>query len=298
MIRQVFHGSAAFAAAAALVLATSACGSASTGPAIVFSATPQGSATAQLFGIQPSGAGLKQLTTGAQPAIDPVFSADGKRLAFARTGAGIFTSRSDGTGARRLTTGPRDSYPTWSPDGSELAFVRPVGTQWRLYAVPSGGGAPRQLAQAPPAGRPSWTKAGLLVPSGGDLIEVDSRSGRVLKYYDANIDAIWGLNTVAISPSVSSLTFVGTRAPERGDMECGEGPCQRFGLFLENLTGKHRTPRLIDKVAGPAAFSPDGSQVVFAAAGKLELRSLVSGTTKAIATGNAYPTDTAPPAWR
>ena len=31
----------------------------------------------------------------------------------------------DGTGLHRLTTNGRDSYPTWSPDGKQVAFVRP-----------------------------------------------------------------------------------------------------------------------------------------------------------------------------
>jgi Tol biopolymer transport system component len=296
--RQVFRSAVAIVTAAGVALLAGACGGASKGPAIVFSATPPGASTEQLFGIQPSGAGLKQLTTGAHPATAPAFSPDGKRLAFSRGGDGIFTIRVDGTDARRLTTGARDSYPTWSPDGREVAFVRPVGTQWRLYVVPSNGAAAKQLSQAPPAGRPSWTKTGLLVPSGGDLLKVDPRNGRVLKYYDANIDAIWGLNTVALSPSVSTLTYVGARAPEPGDMECGEGPCQRFGLFVESLTSKRKAPRMIDRDAGPAAFSPDGTQVVFAADGKLKLRSLGSGRTKAVATGHAYPTNSAPPAWR
>lgn len=286
------------AVAVALVLTASACGGGRGGPAIVFSATPAGSAVEQLFGIQPSGSGLEQLTTGGQPAIDPAFSADSKRLAFARSGVGIFTMNPDGTGRHRVTTGSRDSYPAWSPDGKKLAFVRPIGPKWRLYVVPvAGGTTPTQLSLATPAGRPSWTTAGLLIPSGGDLVRVDPTTGRVLKYYGANVDAIWGLDSVALSPSVSMLTYMGARTPEPGDMECAEGPCQRYGLFIEILTGK-KTPRLIVKNAGPATFSPDGKQIVFASGGKLEIRSVSGGAPKTLSTGKAYPTDTAPPAWR
>jgi hypothetical protein len=284
-----------FAAAVVIALAASA-GTASAG-VIVFSATTPTSQTDQLFRISPSGSGLKRLTTGLNPADAPALSPDGKRIAFERSGVGIFTMNVGGGGFRRLTTSPRDSYPVWSPDGKSVAFVRPVGTVWRVYVAPSSGGHLRGLAQAPPAGRPAWTKAGLLIPSGGDLVKIDSASGRVLKYYGANVDAIWGQDTVALSPGISMLTYVGARTPEPGDKECGEGPCQRFGLFFESLLTKAKKPHLIVKDTGPAVFSPDGKQILFAADGKLQVRTVASGATKAIPTGTAYPTNAAPPAW-
>ena len=282
--------------AGALVFAATASGG-SGGGVIVFSATPQGSPIAQLFSIEASGDGLKQLTTGANAAIDPAFSSDGTRIAFSRTGAGVFTALSDGSRLDRLTKGGRDSYPAWSPNGKSIAFVRPSGAQWRLYVVPSTGGTPHQLSEAPPAGRPSWTKEGLLIPSGGDLLRVDPTTGRVLKYYGANIDALYGLNSVTLSRNVSTLTFVGARAPEPGDMECAEGPCQRFGLYIESLSAKRKRPHLIAKDSGPATFSPDGKQIVSVSGGELELRSLTGAVSARLSTGTAYPTGTAPPAW-
>jgi Tol biopolymer transport system component len=32
--------------------------------------------------------------------------------------------RADGSGDRRLTRGPKDAAPAWSPDGARLSFVR------------------------------------------------------------------------------------------------------------------------------------------------------------------------------
>lgn len=269
------------------------------GPWIVFSAGSTGQdGPPQLFRIQSSGGGLQQITTGGLAATDPAFSPGGKRIAFARLGVGIFTINPDGTGLRRLTTNGRDSYPTWAPTGGKIAFVRAVGTKWRLYVISTAGGAPRLLAKAPPAGRPSWTKAGLLVPSGGDLVKVDPRTGRVLKYYGANIDAIWGLSSVALSPDLSELAYVGARAPDPGDKECGEGPCQRFALYLESLKPKVKKPRMLVKNVGPASFAPGGGQLAYAADGQLVLRSLASGSTHTLDTGTALPTTDAPPAWQ
>lgn len=273
----------------------------SSSPWIVFSATPTDPTqvqTPQLYRIQADGSGLQELTTGASQAVSPSFSPGGQRIAFARLGVGIFTMNPDGTGLRRLTKGARDSYPTWAPSGGKVAFIRPVGRDWKVFVLPTSGGTPHLLAKAPPAGRPSWTKKGLLIPSGGDLLRVDPRTGRVLKYYGATIDAIWGLNTVALAPDLSRLTYVGARAPDPGDKECGEGPCQRFALYLESLTAKKKKPRLLVKDVGPATFSPDGGQLAYVAGGQLVLRTIASGSTHALATGAVYPATSAPPAWQ
>lgn len=264
---------------------------------IVFSGAPT-DASPQLYRIQSSGGAVQQITTGANAALDPAYSPGGQRIAFTRLGVGIFTMNPDGTGLRRLTTGTRDSYPAWAPTGGRIAFVRPVGAAWKVFVLSTSGGTPHRLAKAPPSGRPSWTKVGLFIPSGGDLLRIDPTTGRILKYYGANIDAIWGLNTVALSPGFSKLTFIGARAPDPGDKECGEGPCQRFALFIESLTAKKKTPRLLVKDVGPATFSPDGSELAYAGGGQLLLRSVASGSVHALATATVAPATSAPPAWQ
>jgi dipeptidyl aminopeptidase/acylaminoacyl peptidase len=264
---------------------------------IVFSGGPTGAAP-QLYRIQTSGSGLQQITTGANAALDPAYSPGGQRIAFTRLGVGIFTMNPDGTGLRRLTTGGRDSYPAWAPNGGRIAFVRPVGAAWKVFVLSTSGGTPHRLAKAPPSGRPSWTKVGLFIPSGGDLLRIDPTTGRILKYYGANIDAIWGLNTVALAPGFSKLTYIGARPPDPGDKECGEGPCQRFALFVESLTAKKKRPRLLVKDVGPATFSPDGGELAYAGGGQLVLRSVMSGSVHPLATGTVVPATSAPPAWQ
>jgi hypothetical protein len=298
MRRIVTVASVAFAVVLASAAAATA-GASAQRSWIVFSADPAGQSVEQLFRIHPAGDGIQQITTGAYSSIAPAFSPNGKRIAFGRLGVGILTMNIDGTGLRRLTTNGRDSFPAWSPDGGHIAFVRPYKAEWRVNTMSSAGAAERRLRQAPPSGRPTWTAAGLLIPSGGDLLKVDPTTGHVQKYYNAEIDAVWGMNSVALSPDRSTITFVGARNPEPGDKECGEGPCPRFALYKESiLKTKTKTPQRVVKDAGPATFSPGGTQLAFVANGGLVLWSLASATPTTLTTGDVTPTVSAPPAWQ
>jgi Tol biopolymer transport system component len=268
-------------------------------PWIVFTARAPGHGVEQIFRIRQSGAGLKQLTRGTYPSAGPAFSPDGKRIAFARLGGGIFSMNLDGTGVRQLTSNGRDSFPAWSPDGKQIAFVRPLASGWRIYVMSASGSGERRLRQAPPAGRPSWTSRGLVIPTEGDLARIDPRSGRVQKLYGALIDASVGMDATAVSPDLSTVTFVGARAPDRGDKECGEGlACPRFALYRQDLR-KQSEPRILARDAGPASFSPDGKSLAFVAARhQIVLWRLANGTSRPVKTGTLSPTTTSPPVWQ
>src|SRR5690348_9085401 len=65
------------------------------------------------------------------------------------------------SGPRRLTAGPRDGSPRWSPDGSTLAFLRAKDGRPQLYLLPLGGGEAQQLTDLPKgASAPAWSPDG------------------------------------------------------------------------------------------------------------------------------------------
>ena len=267
-------------------------------PWILFTARAPGHGVEQIFRIKQSGTGLKQLTRGTYPSAAPAFSPDGKRIAFARLGTGILSMNLDGRGVRRLTSNARDKLPAWSPDGKQIAFVRPSANGWSVYVMSASGTGERRLRLAPSAGRPSWTARGLLIPSDGDLARIDPRSGRVFRWFGATLDALVGTDTTAVSPDLSTLTFVGAARQDPGDKDCGEGvPCPRFGLFIEELR-KHKPPRILARDAGPASFSPDGKRVAFVARNRIVLWLLQNGTSTSVTTGKVHPTVATPPAWQ
>jgi Tol biopolymer transport system component len=206
----------------------------------------------------------------------------------------------DGTGLRHLTGNGRDNSPAWSPDGKQIAFLRPAATGWQIYVMSASGAGERRLRLAPSAGRPSWTAQGLVIPTQGDLAKIDPRTGRVQKLFGARIDATEGMDTTAVSPDLATLTYVGSRPPDPGDKGCGEGvPCAVFGLYVEDLR-KHQRPRILARNTGPATFSPDGKSLAFVAQNhRIVLRVLATGKSRPVPTGKRItPTTTSAPAWQ
>ncbi|HEX6154036.1 MAG TPA: hypothetical protein VFZ19_10995, partial [Solirubrobacterales bacterium] len=111
-----------------------------------------------LYLIRPDGTGLRQLTAGPEIDERPLFSPDGRSLAFTRrAGPGaprdIFLVRLDGAPPSALTSAPEDeSSPAFSPDGGRIAFARGVplvvgGVAGDLYSVRTDGNGLRQLTR-------------------------------------------------------------------------------------------------------------------------------------------------------
>ncbi|HEX5374881.1 MAG TPA: hypothetical protein VFW48_01875 [Solirubrobacterales bacterium] len=93
---------------------------------------------------------LNQLTE--DPAdTEPAFSADGKTIAFVRSGD-VYAMRADGSGQRRLTSGPEvDGRPLVSPSGRFVVFERraSAGAPRDLYTVKTGGSGLHPLTSSP-----------------------------------------------------------------------------------------------------------------------------------------------------
>jgi Tol biopolymer transport system component len=128
-----------------LVVPATASAAPSTG-AVVFSksTTVEGVAKGGLFAVRDGR--LNQLTEDPTD-TEPAFSPDGRTIAFIRDGD-LYTVRPDGSGQRRLTSGPElDSAPIVSADGRSVVFERRAGAGAAadLYRAGAKGGGVRAL---------------------------------------------------------------------------------------------------------------------------------------------------------
>ena len=101
------------------------------------------------------GSGAAELPTGPGDALTPTVSSKGT-LAFSSNRAGstwaIYTMQLDGKGLRQVTfpTAGQDVQPRFSPNGTDIAFMRDKGTADNdLYVVHLNGGGLTQLTDTP-----------------------------------------------------------------------------------------------------------------------------------------------------
>lgn len=107
------------------------------------------------------------LTTFAGYKDYAAFSLDGRHIAFSWNGGKkdtperqIYVMPVSGNDPTRLTSGGQDdTWPAWSPDGRNIAFVRRLsGSESAIYVVSSNGGAERKLADG--GDGVSWSQDG------------------------------------------------------------------------------------------------------------------------------------------
>jgi dipeptidyl aminopeptidase/acylaminoacyl peptidase len=126
---------------------------------------------------------------------------------------------------RRLTYGPADSCPRWSPDGRVLAFSRAVDGVAQVHLLPMDGGEPRALTSAPlGAGAPVWSPDGTAIAYQGPCGEVDPNAPVVADRLDYKADGVGLLRGLTMQVSVVDVATGESRQVTSGDFHAGE-PC-------------------------------------------------------------------------
>jgi len=180
---------------------------------------------------------ITDLVVPSQPALSP----DGGRIAYVlrtpdadadRNVDELWLVTTDGDAPRRLTSGPADTAPVWSPDGTRLAFLR----DGQVAVIDARGGEPEQVTDLPVgAGAPRW-----------------SPDGRRLAF-TAPVDPTGG----ARGPMVSDgLDYQADGQGMFGQVRTQVHVLDMAGRELRQLTdGRHS--------AGAPAWSPDGATLAF-----------------------------------
>jgi TolB protein len=97
------------------------------------------------------GVAVTQLTSDPESDVQPAFSPDGARVAFASNRSGnwdIWTVSVAGGPPVQITDGPADElHPSWSPDGTSLVYcsLPSHGGQWELWITSAQAGSPRRF---------------------------------------------------------------------------------------------------------------------------------------------------------
>lgn len=161
-----------------------------------------------IFTVPVSGGHATQLTSLPSYETDPVWSPDGKQIAFAsdREGsADIFVMNATGGNVRRLTSNSAAETPTaFTPDGRFVVYsatiqdapasrLFPSPKMTELYKVPAGGGRPVQIISTP-------AEAISYLPDGKSFIYTDCKGGEDYwrKHHTSSITRdIWKYDAVS-----------------------------------------------------------------------------------------------------
>ncbi|HXG76331.1 MAG TPA: hypothetical protein VNJ53_07155 [Gaiellaceae bacterium] len=196
--------------------------------------------------------------------IDPAWSPDGRRIAFASRRAGTFdlyVMNVDGTGTRRLTSGPaEDRHPSWSPDGSRLVFERDESDLVVVRA--DGTGLRRLTGPSASESQPAWS------PDGSRIAYVRREIGR-------QEEELWLM--AANGSDARRLTFLGATSqhpawsPDGARLAFSSnagGPF--FDVYV--LTVGRKGVRRLTSVGADAiepSWSPDGRLIAFSRDGAI-----------------------------
>ncbi|MEU6998013.1 S9 family peptidase [Nonomuraea sp. NPDC046570] len=167
----------------------------------------------------------------AQPG-DPHLRPDGSAVAYTVTTAVEDSDENrteiwlaaPGDEPRRLTGGPRDSSPRWSPDGRTLAFLRPVDGKPQIHLLPMDGGDARPITSAElGAGAPVWSPDGTRLAYSGPYGTLDPNAPVVADRLDYKADGAGLLRDLRTHLFVVDADGEETRQLTDGDFHAG-GP--------------------------------------------------------------------------
>ena len=156
--------------------------------------------TEHLFTVGADGRGLRRVGDDDAGELDPAWSPDGRRIAYARAEPfqfspppSVHVARADGSGRRNLTPDQPSSQPDWSPDGRRIALTVTGAMETTEILVVDPTGSPiKTLGDTPTSdSEPRWSPDGRRLavsayggPGNDDVALIDPATGRFRRLTD------------------------------------------------------------------------------------------------------------------
>jgi Tol biopolymer transport system component len=213
----------------------------------------------EIYVMKPDGSGVRRLTSDPAKDLEPAWSSDGARLAFARQQSGvnfeIYTMNADGSGLIALTQNSAiDASPTWSPDGTRIAFSSNRSGHNLIYRMGADGSGVTPLTNSSASdGTPAWSPDGARIAftRSGDIHVMDATGSGVTRLTSGSgVD-----REPAWSPDGTKIAFQRQAAGTSS-----------FDLFVVNADGTGLTQLTSSGVAKSPTWSPEGTKIAFESA--------------------------------
>jgi hypothetical protein len=225
---------------------------------IVFVRTDRDSAGYELYLMRTDGTNIVRLTYNEWWDTGPVWSPDGKQIAFCSkrdNNWDIYVITLETLTETRLTSHPAvDTTPHWSPDGTEIAFCSNQDGNYELYTMqPDGTGKTRLTTTSADEQSPSWS------PDSRKLVFV------------SNMASNWDICTI----DRDGKNFFKLTSHEAADVMPRWSPDGKQVIFVSNREGNNEIylmhadgtnlVRLTNNTTTDAepTWSPDGTRIAF-----------------------------------
>jgi hypothetical protein len=197
--------------------------------------------TSDLYVARPDGTGAVRITHSGRHDTEPVWSPDGKSLAYISLPAGtsgnfsLHVVRPDGRDDRTLVDGTTTlSAPVWSPDGKQIAYGSRNGLDQQIAVVAAAGGPQHWLTFTKGANTAAWSGDRIAFEGDDATLRAATITGADLRVVAKNA------SSPAISPDGRRLAYL---APGSGSTQVfvanADGSGGRNVSSLSGLDAQH-----------------------------------------------------------